>query len=73
MVRRLVDRIVWLLLLVGFLAGLAACTAAKGSFCEIAKPIRLSDAAIDALSDQEVAALLAHNRKGAELCEWKAG
>lgn len=71
MVRRLVDRIVWLLLLVGFLAGLAACTTAKGSFCDIARPVRLSDAAVDVLTDAEVAALLAHNRKGAALCRWK--
>lgn len=71
MVRRLVDMIVRVLLLVAFLAGMAACTTAKGSFCQIAKPLRLSDAAVDALSDQEVVALLAHNLKGAKLCGWK--
>lgn len=54
------------------LLALAACQTAKGSFCDIAKPVRLSDAAVDALSDAEVAALLAHNRKGAKLCAWKA-
>lgn len=63
--------IVRLLILLGFLAGLVACQAASGSFCQISKPIRLSDASVDALSDQEVAAILAHNRKGAALCGWK--
>lgn len=50
---------------------LAACQTTGGTFCDIAKPVRLSDAAVDALSDAEVAALLAHNRKGAALCGWK--
>jgi Zn-dependent protease with chaperone function len=50
---------------------LAGCTTARGTFCDIAKPIRLSDATIDAMTDQEVAAALAHNRKGAALCGWK--
>lgn len=71
MVRRLIDRIVWLLLLAAFLAGMTACTTAKGSFCDIARAIRFTDAAVDALSDQEVASVLAHNRKGAALCGWK--
>jgi hypothetical protein len=53
------------------LLALAACQTAKGSFCDIAKPVRLSDAAVDALSEAETAALLAHNRKGAALCGWK--
>ena len=51
---------------------LAGCqTTSKGSFCQIAAPVRLSDSAVDALTDAEVKALLAHNRKGAKLCGWR--
>ena len=50
---------------------LAGCTTTRGTFCDIAKPVRLSDAAVDALSDAEAGALLSHNRKGAKLCGWK--
>ncbi len=71
MVRRLVGMIVRLLILLGFLAGLLACQPLAGSFCRISRPIHLSDAAVDALSDQEVKVVLSHNRKGAALCGWK--
>lgn len=58
------------LILLAFL--LAGCqTVPKGSFCQISEPIRLSDSAIDALSDAEVKALLSHNRKGQRLCQWR--
>lgn len=50
---------------------LTACQAPKGGFCSIAEPIRLSEQAIAAMSDAEVKAALAHNRKGAALCRWK--
>lgn len=50
---------------------LAACQTPQGTFCDIAKPIRLSAEAVDAMSDVEVAAALAHNRKGAAMCAWK--
>jgi hypothetical protein len=50
---------------------LAACATTRGTFCDIAKPIRLSDQAIAAMSDQEVDDALAHNLKGAKLCGWK--
>lgn len=53
------------------LLALMACTTAKGSFCEIAKPLRPSAETIAAMSDAEVAAMLAHNTKGAELCGWR--
>ena len=43
----------------------------KGGFCAVSSPLRLSAAAVDALSDAEVKALLAHNRKGEKLCGWK--
>lgn len=50
---------------------LAGCTTTKGSFCQISSPIRLSGETVDHLSDAEVAAILAHNEKGAALCRWK--
>lgn len=50
---------------------LAGCQTTKGSFCQIAKAHRPSQAAIDAMSDAEVKALLSHNRKGAALCGWR--
>lgn len=51
---------------------LAGCQATGGSFCAIESPIRLTNAEIAALSDASVARILAHNRKGAALCGWKA-
>ena len=50
---------------------LAGCTTPKGGFCAVASPLRLSAKAVDALSDDEARALLAHNRKGAKLCGWR--
>ncbi len=47
---------------------LAACQTTGGSFCAIAKPIRLSEAAIDRMTDAEVNAALAHNKKLQRLC-----
>jgi len=59
------------LILAGVLA-LAACTTTpSGSFCDIAKPLRPSASTIDAMTDAEVAAMLAHNRRGQALCKWK--
>jgi hypothetical protein len=51
---------------------LAGCVSApRGSFCDVEHPWRLSPATVDAMTDTEVAAALAHNRKGAALCGWK--
>lgn len=51
---------------------LAGCaTTARGSFCGIEHPTRLTPTTIDAMTDAEVAAAVAHNRKGAALCGWK--
>lgn len=50
---------------------LAACATTNGTFCDIARPIRLSDQAVAAMSDREVGDALAHNLKGAKLCGWK--
>jgi hypothetical protein len=61
-----------LLLQVALCSLLVGCqTTSKGSFCQIAKAHRPSQAAIDALTDDQVRDLLAHNRKGAALCGWK--
>jgi hypothetical protein len=53
------------------LLAVAGCTTAKGSFCSVSTPLRLSSAAVDQLTDAEARALLAHNRKGQKLCGWK--
>jgi hypothetical protein len=53
-----------------FAFALAACTTTpRGSFCEIAEPIRPAN--VDVLTDAEVTQLLAHNLKGQKLCNWK--
>lgn len=59
------------ILAVALVLALAGCTTTKGTFCQISKPQRLSSQAVDALSDAEVAALLAHNLKGRKLCGWR--
>ena len=53
------------------MSALTACVTPSGTFCDIAKPIRPSKAEIAQLSDDQVKALLAHNRKGQKLCRWK--
>lgn len=58
-------------LILGGLLALAACQTPSGTFCDIAKPIRLSAQAIDAMTDAEVTATLAHNLKGRRLCRWE--
>jgi len=51
---------------------LVSCTTTpSGSFCQIASPMRPSPAAIDAMTDAEVAAMLRHNKRGQALCNWK--
>ena len=59
------------LMLMAVLAAISGCTTARGGFCTVSSPLRLSAAAVDALSDAEVKALLVHNRKGEKLCGWK--
>lgn len=58
-------------LTLALLIALAGCTTTKGSFCAISEPVRLSAAAIAAMSDAEVKAALTHNRTGQKLCGWK--
>ena len=50
---------------------LSGCTTIQGGFCAVSSPLRLSTKAVDALSDAEARALLAHNRKGERLCGWR--
>lgn len=50
---------------------LAACTTTSGSFCQIASPMRPSAATLDAMTSAEVAAMLAHNKRGQALCGWR--
>ena len=54
------------------LVAATACTTPAGSFCIVAQPIRPSAAEIEALSDEQVKAVLAHNERGRKLCGWKA-
>lgn len=68
MKRRVLDFLAWLLVLIIFALGASACTTTGGSFCAIAKPIRPSAQTIAAMTDAEVAAVLAHNRKLQKLC-----
>lgn len=49
---------------------LSACQHMGGSFCDIAKPERLTPATVDAMTDAEVEKALAHNEKGRRLCGW---
>lgn len=53
------------------LVTLAACQTTGGTFCDISRPLRPSAASLAAMSDAEVAAMLAHNRKGQKLCGWR--
>jgi len=57
--------------LISALLFLAACQHTGGSFCSIAKPIRPAKETVDKLSDAEVSAILAHNRKLERLCSVK--
>lgn len=59
-------------LTIAALLALAGCQTASGSFCAGARPFRVSPQAVDAMTDAQVAAALAHNKKGAALCGWKA-
>lgn len=60
------------LILVTAFCIMAGCASApKGGFCSIAEPIRLSEQAIDAMSDAEITKALEHNERGARLCGWK--
>lgn len=51
---------------------LAGCQTTGGSFCDIARPIRLTPEQVDQLTDEQVRQFLAHNEKGRRLCRWKS-
>jgi hypothetical protein len=55
---------------VAMLAVLAACANPRGSFCDLAAPIRLSDEQIATLTDEQVAQFLGQNERGRVLCGW---
>ncbi|AWC25585.1 hypothetical protein CO731_05084 [Aminobacter sp. MSH1] len=71
MTRRLADIITRILLLIVVLTGLAACTTARGSFCELAPDLRYSQAVYDAMNDAEAARHLAYLKTGERICGWK--
>lgn len=50
---------------------LAGCVPGGGDFCDIARPLRPTHETLAAMTDAEVAAALAHNRKGEALCGWR--
>lgn len=70
MKRRLADIITRVLLLIVVLAGLTACTTAKGSFCELAPDLRYRQQVYDAMNDAEAARHLAYLKTGERLCGW---
>jgi len=49
---------------------LGGCVTARGDFCQISSPIRLSNQIVEQMSDSEVNDVLRHNRLGQELCGW---
>lgn len=68
----------WLLAAAALFAlALAGCSTVPtggskgGSFCDNARPIRLTEKAVDALTHEQAVEAAAHNRFGAEACGWK--
>lgn len=49
---------------------LVSCQTTGGTFCDVAKPIRLSPEVIDQLTDEQVRQFLGHNEKGRKMCGW---
>lgn len=47
---------------------LVSCQTPQGSFCDLAKPIRLSPEQIDQLTDDQVRQYLGHNERLRTLC-----
>jgi len=50
---------------------LVSCQTPQGSFCDLAKPIRLTPEQIDQLTDDQVRQYLGHNTRGQKMCGWK--
>lgn len=59
------------LILIAFIAVMAGCQTPKGGFCTVAKPLHPSKATIQAMSDKEVADMLAYLERGRRLCDWQ--
>ncbi|XAI96532.1 hypothetical protein [Microcystis phage Mae-JY35] len=49
---------------------LTGCQTSQGTFCDIAKPVRLTSVQIENLTDAQVSDILGHNRRGQKLCGW---
>lgn len=56
---------------IALLLTLAACQTPAGDFCDVAEPIRLDAATVDALSEEELDQALSQNRKGEAMCGWE--
>jgi hypothetical protein len=50
---------------------LAGCVRPGGSHCDGWKPIRPTQSDVATMSDELVSQLLAHNKHGASVCDWK--
>ena len=59
----------WTALMLLSLSGCGGSGHEADSFCLVAKPIYFSTS--DLLSDRTERAIIAHNEKGAALCQWK--
>lgn len=49
---------------------IASCAPGLSPFCDVASPMRPDPATLDVMTRSEKEQMLAHNRKGAELCGW---
>ncbi len=69
MKRRFLDIIVKIMMMIVVLTGLAACTTARGSFCDIAPDLRYGQAVYDTMTDAEAAKHLAYLQTRERLCK----
>jgi len=72
MVRGIIRCIIRCIFCAAFVV-LAGCQTVPvdGDFCRRNQPLRFSSAQVDAMTDEQVARVLAHNERGAKLCGWK--
>ena len=68
MKRAILDMITRILILIAVLAGAAACTTPKGSFCDLAPDLRYSQKVYDSMNDAEAARHLAYLKTREQLC-----
>lgn len=69
--RRILDRLMWFVMLLLFLAGATGCTTTSGSFCAIAPDLYFRQPVYDAMTDREAARMLAYLKTGEKLCGWE--